>query len=137
MACPDYYRLAEWDGREFVDFYREECTPIVAESLNDSEKHALQSACEHLFRRGLKASEDDDLKKYRWWLTACLTRFQPDESDETAAEYADRVGNTIVRVLALVELRRQQKLGQWAQLGPMTPQDVQLWGYEEAVDDAS
>ena len=124
MSCPEYYRLHPADGREFFQFYHDECTPLVADKLNDSEKHALQSACEHLFRRGLKGSESEDLEKYRWWLNNLLHCYQPDDSRYSAAEYRDKLEREITPVLALVELRRQQKLGVWAALGPMTPQDV-------------
>jgi hypothetical protein len=135
MGCPDYYRLADWDGRELWEFLRDECLPMVGR-LEDGEKHALLSACEHLFRRGLKGKEDDDLTKYRWWLNNLLSGYQPDRSDESAAEYRDRLEREIAPVLALVEMRRMQKLNQWASLGPMTPQDVPCFVYE-SVDDAS
>lgn len=136
MACPDYYKLADWDGRELWEMLRDECIPLM-HGLEDGEKHALLSACEHLYRRGQKGAEKDDLDKYRWWLNNLLSGYQPDKSDYSAAEYRDILEREITPVLALVELRRMQKLGTWASLGPMTPQDVPLWGYEEAVDDAS
>lgn len=79
MSCPSYYRLAAWDGREFWEFFRDECSPLVADALNDGEKHALQSACEHLFRRDLKAGDDGDLNKFRWWLNNLLHGHQSDD----------------------------------------------------------
>lgn len=139
MGTPDYYLLADWDGREFWEFYRDECMPLVA-GLQDGEKHALASACEHLFRRGLKGDERQDLEKYRWWLNNLLHCYQPDTSNHTAAEYRDILEREITPVLALVELRRQQKLCMWAELGPMTPQDVPASMnpfYENVLDDAS
>jgi hypothetical protein len=136
MMTPDYYLLADWDGREFWEFYRDECEPIVRFELLDGEKHALASACEHLFRRGLKGSEADDLAKYRWWLNNLLHGYQADDSVDLGEEHAAKKKRAIVGVLALVEMRRQQKLNQWAELGPMTPQDVPCFVYE-SVDDAS
>lgn len=135
MSCPDYYRLHPSDGREFYEFYAEECTPLVADKLNDSEKHALQSACEHLFRRGLKDDETQDITKFRWWLSLCLTAFQPDNSDLNFADYAEMMEKNVTPVLALVELRRQQKLGTWAELGPKTKYETTqtAWGPVETL----
>jgi hypothetical protein len=134
MACPDYYLLAASDGREFWEFYRDECTPIVADKLNDGEKHALQSACEHLFRRGLKGDEASDLEKYRWWLWKCMSGFQPDESKDEFSDYAKAVQRSIIPVLALVELRRTQKLGVWAEFGPRSSLEhiSTVWGPAES-----
>ena len=140
MGTPDYYLLADWDGREFWEFYRDECEPIVRFDLVDGEKHALASACEHLFRRGLKGEEREDLEKYRWWLNNLLYGYQPDHSVLLVQEHAAKKKRAIVQVLALVELRRQQKLCMWAELGPMTPQDVPASMnpfYENVLDDAS
>ena len=117
-GCPDYYMLADWDGREFWQFYRDECSPLVFDKLNDGEKHALQSACEHLFRRGLKGDEQDDLEKFRWWMNLTLDAFQPDDSAENTADYEDRIERAVTPVLALVELRRAQKLGEWYEFWP-------------------
>jgi len=116
MSCPDYYLLADTDGRQFWEFYRDECAPIVADKLNDGEKHALQSACEHLFRRGLKGDEADDLTKYRWWLYTLLNGFQSDDSSDEFDEHRQKLKAAILPVIALVELRRNQKLGTWAEL---------------------
>lgn len=136
MSCPDYYRLADSDGREFWEFYRDECTPIVADKLNDGEKHALQSACEHLFRRGLKGDEADDLTKYRWWLSKCILGFQPDNSEATPSEYKANVERAIVPVLAIVELRRTQKVGTWAEFGPKPVENIRtIWGSITPTDD--
>jgi hypothetical protein len=137
---PDYYLLADWDGREFWEFYRDECEPIVRFELLDGEKHALTSACEHLFRRGMKGNEDSDLAKYRWWLNNLLHGYQADDSVDLGEEHAAKKKRAIVGVLALVELRRMQKLNLWAELGPMTPQDVPRITnpfYENALEDAS
>ena len=141
MSCPDYYLLADIDGRQFWEFYRDECTPIVADKLNDGEKHALQSACEHLFRRGLKGDEADDLTKYRWWLHTLLNGFQADDSGDEFAEYRDKLKNAIIPVVALVELRRNQKLGTWAELAPADlPKHVDAesirtaWGNVSVID---
>lgn len=137
MGAPDYYLLADWDGREFWEFWRDECLPLLA-GLRDGEKHALASACEHLFRRGQKKSEteNDDLNKFRWWLNNTLHGYQPDDSRITSGEYREALARAIVPVLALVELRRLQKLGVWAELGPWTPEDDPLPGYESTDDSA-
>ena len=131
MSCPAYYLLP--DGREFFQFYHDECTPLVRYRLNTSEQHALQSACEHLFRRGLKDDETQDVIKFRWWLSRCLTAFQDDESSKTPQEYTASVSRLVMPVLALVELRRLQKLGQWAELGPKTKYETTqtVWGTVE------
>jgi hypothetical protein len=130
MTCPDYYRLNPSDGREFYEFYHEECAPLVRDKLNDSEKHALQSACEHLFRRGLKDDETQDITKFRWWLSLCITAFQPDDSGFEFADYCDLIEKTVTPVLALVELRRLQKIGEWAEVGPITKYETTktAWG---------
>ena len=140
MGCPDYYLLADWDGRELWEFFRDECLPLM-HRLEDGEKHALLSACEHLYRRGLKGDEREDLEKYRWWLNNLLHCYQPDKSNHTAAEYRDILEREITPVLALVELRRQQKLGVWAELGPASKpvaadaeQSMRtIWGSVESV----
>ena len=108
MSCPDYYRLV--DGREFWEFYRDECAPLVADKLNDGEKHALQSACEHLFRAGLKGSLDDDLDKASWWLDLCKDEFQPDMSDMLAEDYSRKVMVAYGPVLDLVSREHHEKL---------------------------
>jgi hypothetical protein len=139
VGCPDYYRLADWDGRQFWEFYRDECEPIVRFDLHDGEKHALQSACEHLFRRGFKADKAEDVEKYRWWLGVLLHGFQPDDSVVLAEEHAENKMRSIVRVLALVELRRLQKIGTWAELGPTSLEKACITNpfYENLIDDAS
>jgi len=135
MTAPNYYLLHPLDGREFYQFYAEECSPLVADKLNDHEKHALQSACEHLFRRGLKDDETQDVIKFRWWLSRCLKAFQPDDSDMEHADYVDKLERDITPVLALVELRRLQKLGEWAELGPKTKYETTqtAWGPVETL----
>lgn len=104
---PDYYRLA--DGRYFWQFYAQECAPFVSCTLNDGEKHALQSACEHLFRRGFKGSTYEDTQKARWWLNRCCTGFKGD--DDVLHDYAHEIARKIAPVIALVECRRMQKMG--------------------------
>lgn len=139
MGCPDYYRLADWDGRQFWEFYRDECEPIVRFDLLDGEKHALTSACEHLFRRGFKTTEAEDLEKYRWWLGVLLHGFQPDDSVDLGEEYAEKKMRSIVKVLALVELRRLQKIGTWAEMGPNSLEKVCAGNafYDGSIDEAS
>lgn len=113
---PDYYLLH--DGREFDQFYHEECEPLVRFDLRDGQKHALQSACEHLFRRGLKSDEESDLEKYRWWLTRCLTAYRDDNEVELHGDHVEHMSRKITPVLALVEFRRNQKLRNWKNLLP-------------------
>jgi hypothetical protein len=139
MGCPDYYRLADWDGRQFWEFYRDECEPIVRFDLRDGEKHALQSACEHLFRRGFKGDEGEDVEKYRWWIRVLMHGFQPDDSVDLGEEYAAKKMRSIVRVLALVELRRLQKIGTWAELLPTSLEKAHAGRafYDSSIDDAS
>lgn len=146
METPDWYKLADWDGRAFWEFYRDECAPIVAERLNDGQKHALQSACEHLFRRGFKGDERDDLQKYRWWLKNCLHEHLNDDTAEPVGEAVDRIEMAIAPVLALVEWRRSQKAGAWYALWPKlsdaameaVKQEIHtVWGPVESLDDVS
>lgn len=62
--CPDYYITS--DGREFWEFFRDECHKIIDEYciLNRSQSHALESACEYLFRAGIKTVDPcDDIRK--------------------------------------------------------------------------
>jgi|688.fasta_scaffold431704_3 hypothetical protein len=59
--CPAYYRVA--DGREFWEWYRDECTPDLDLFCHD-QAHALESACEYIFRAGRKtANPVDDFRK--------------------------------------------------------------------------
>lgn len=114
MTCPEYYRLA--DGLEFDQFYDDECRPLVQNKLADGQKHSLQSACEHLFRRGLKSDEASDLTKYRWWLSRCLTAYRLDREVDKHEDHVEKITRYIVPVLALVEFRRNQKLRNWKNL---------------------
>ena len=62
--CPDYYITS--DGREFWEFFRDECHEIIDEYciMNRSQSHALESACEYLFRAGSKTVDPcDDIRK--------------------------------------------------------------------------
>ena len=114
--CPDYYLLH--DGREFDQFYDDECRPLVQHKLTDGQKHSLQSACEHLFRRGLKSDESDDLVKYRWWLSRTLTAYRLDREVDRHEDHVEMITRFITPVLALVEFRRNQKLRNWKNLLP-------------------
>lgn len=59
--CPEYYMLP--DGREFWEWYRDECTPEL-DLFNHDQAHALESACEYIFRAGRKAPNPiDDFRK--------------------------------------------------------------------------
>lgn len=116
MKAPSYYILA--DGREFDQFYDDECRPLVQHKLTDGQKHSLQSACEHLFRRGLKSDEESDLAKYRWWLSRCLTSYRLDREVDRHEDHVEKITRFITPVLALVEFRRNQKLRNWKNLLP-------------------
>ena len=52
--CPDYYKTIY--KNEFHEFYAEYCGR-EARSLSDGQKHALQSACEYIFRAGVKTPD--------------------------------------------------------------------------------
>jgi len=59
--CPSYYVVA--DGREFWEWYRDECTPEL-DLFNHDQAHALESACEYIFRAGRKTPNPvDDFRK--------------------------------------------------------------------------
>lgn len=115
MSCPDYYVLD--DGREFRNFFAEECLAIVP-SLNEMEKISLFTACAYLFRRGMKEDEASDVEKYRHWLKITLGDYQPDDSNEEPEDYERITARVVTPVLALVEFRRSQKIGNWKNLLP-------------------
>lgn len=55
-TCPVYYQLA--GGREFWQFYLDVVEPNIREfKLHPSAQHALESACEYVFRNGFKGNE--------------------------------------------------------------------------------
>lgn len=54
-TCPSYYRVST--GAEFWEFYREIVEPHVCDALCSAAQHALQSACEYVFRNGRKPNE--------------------------------------------------------------------------------
>ncbi len=59
--CPAYYRVA--DGCEFWEWYRDECSPEL-DLFNHDQAHALESACEYIFRAGRKTPNPvDDFRK--------------------------------------------------------------------------
>lgn len=59
--CPSYYRVS--DGREFWEWYRDECTPEL-DLFNHDQAHALESACEYIFRAGRKTPNPiEDFRK--------------------------------------------------------------------------
>lgn len=60
--CPSYYRVA--DGREFWEWYQCECSPLLGSKFDYDQAHALESACEYIFRAGRKTPNPvEDFRK--------------------------------------------------------------------------
>lgn len=61
MSCPEYYKTV-WKN-EFYQFYALFCGR-EARQLTPDQAHALQSACEYIFRAGVKTPDPrDDYRK--------------------------------------------------------------------------
>jgi hypothetical protein len=59
--CPEYYKTAY--KNEFYQFYADFCGRD-ARALTQDQAHALQSACEYIFRAGVKTPDPrDDYRK--------------------------------------------------------------------------
>ena len=103
--CPDYYITS--DGREFWEFYRDECNPIEDEYCitNRSQSHALESACEYLFRAGVKTVDPcDDIRK-------AFSLIERINNMETGNANAKTSLNGCVReIIGCVMLERAKKL---------------------------
>lgn len=54
MECPEYYKTVH--KNEFHQFYSEFCAR-ESRVLSDGQKYALQSACEYIFRAGVKTPD--------------------------------------------------------------------------------
>lgn len=102
--CPEYYRVS--DGRELWEFFRDECHPIITDYclLDYSQCHALESACEYLYRAGVKDNnpENDVRKAFR-----LIDRIMSMEGNEDAKKMAT---GCIREVVGCVLLERARKI---------------------------
>ena len=96
MSCPDYYRTA--DGREFWQWYRDQVIPVIADEFNHSQHHALQSACEYLFRAGVKTSSPLDDYRKAFSLIERVISISDDQGDYTA-EIASFIETAVGKVM--------------------------------------
>ena len=117
--CPEYYRVS--DGREFWEFFRDECHEIISDYciLNNSQSHALEAACEYLFRAGTKTVDprDDVAKAFR-----LIDRIMSMESQDDARKM---VTGCIREVVGCVLLERAKKIVTNTQLADPI---VTAWG---------
>lgn len=117
---PDYYTLA--DGRGFIEFFEEELFALLCDDLDTLEISRVESACEHLFRRGMKPGEPEsaDQAKADWWMKQAEKHFANNNQAkkhyanntlEFVAQARSREFARIVRpVLAMIEWERGKKL---------------------------
>lgn len=97
--CPDYYITS--DGREFWQFYRDECVPTILEyyPMELSQVHALQSACEYLFRAGRKSHEtqaQDVAKAYSLIQRMRAISTNEDQKNTVESVVAETIGKVIL-----------------------------------------
>lgn len=123
--CPEYYRTS--GGREFWEFFRDECYPAIVETylFSPSQTHALESACEYLFRAGVKTI---DLKADILKAFSLIERAIDMEADAEAKRLvAAMISETVGRVM----LERMRKI-----VGPFPLADpiVTAWGRIDAVE---
>lgn len=113
--CPDYYITS--DGREFWEFYRDECHEIIDEYciLNRSQSHALESACEYLFRAGIKTVDPcDDIRKAFSLINRIMSM--------KAIEDSKRIVTGCVReVIGCVAIERAKKITSKADANQVDP----------------
>ena len=117
--CPEYYRAS--DGREFWEFFRDDCHEIMDEYfiLNPSQSHALESACEYLFRAGIKTVDPrTDVAK-----AFCL--FDRIMSMESQDDVKKNVTRCIREVVGCVLLERAKK---HVIITPLADPIVTAWG---------
>lgn len=102
--CPEYYRVS--DGREFWEFFRDECHTVIEEYclLNQSQCHAIESACEYLYRAGVKTVDpsDDIHKAFR-----LIDRAVGMEEDKDSRKQCEAI---ISEIIGKVMLERARKL---------------------------
>lgn len=97
-TCPSYYRVAS--GAEFWEFYRDMIEPHVRDVLCPASQHALQSACEYVFRNGRKPNE---LQSENWQKVAALIRraYSINSGDREAMRNASNAIATAVGFTAI------------------------------------
>lgn len=96
-TCPVYYQLV--DGREFWQFYRDVVEPNIREfKLHPSAQHALESACEYVFRNGFKGNEySRDVYKKVYSLIERIFKIQAgDELEGAEKAISIALGRTLV-----------------------------------------
>jgi hypothetical protein len=87
--CPDYYLTIE--GKEFWKWYLDNISPPIEDELNIAQHHALSSACEYIFRAGVKTKDpQDDYRK----AMSLLSRLY---------EISDGRGDAMHEIITLVE----------------------------------
>jgi hypothetical protein len=101
--CPDYYITS--DGREFWEFFRDSCHSVIEEYylLNQSQCHAIESACEYLYRAGIKTPDpvDDIRKAFR-----LIDRAIGMEATKEAKKQAATIINEVVGVVMLERAKK-------------------------------
>ena len=101
--CPSYYRTA--DGREFWQWYYDKVESVISDEFNQAQHHALNSACEYIFRAGIKtASPVDDYRK-ALSLIERVTSISEDRGDEIL-EIASFIETVIGKVM-LAKMRKE------------------------------
>lgn len=108
VSCPDYYITS--DGREFWEFFRDSCHSVIDEYciLNQSQCHAIESACEYLYRSGIKTQDPiDDIRK----AFSLIDRAIGMEATPEAKKQAVAIINEVVGVVILERARKMIGVG--------------------------
>lgn len=107
---PDYYTLS--DGRGFIDFFEQELFVLVCDDLDTLEISRVESACEHLFRRGMKPGEPEsaDQAKAEWWLRQAENHFVNNNMEFIASVRSREFARIMKPVMAMIEWERAKKL---------------------------
>lgn len=124
--CPSYYRTA--NGCEFWQFYEEFVIPAIADEFNHAQHHALQSACEYLFRSGVKTPNPADDYRKAIRLIDRVFRISGDRGDDIT-EIESLVENVIGQVVFAKILKEAAEKPETVDL--MEPIET-LWGRVQA-----
>ena len=95
--CPSYYVTS--DGREFWQWYNGQVMPVICDEFSHAQHHAMQSACEYLFRAGVKTSNPlDDYRKALSLIerVVSIAENQGDDTAELATFIETAIGKTML-----------------------------------------
>jgi hypothetical protein len=119
--CPSYYIVA--DGLEFYQWYADQCTPIVRNRLTYDQAHALESACEYIFRAGRKTPNPvEDMRK-------AVSLIERIDRLEDAYADSDDIARTISIVIGKVtQAKMAAEIAEKPKTVDLTDPIVTAWG---------